>query len=383
MIIRSTHIARRSRSSRTGPTTRRYTACRSSTRSSGSASWRLPATEVAGSRSRSPPSWRCACWPSPAGTPDWSSQSSLTSFRAPGSRPIIYWGERGPDALLTSHVLIALGDALKEDPQALCDTALRYQIARNSERSPRVYILNQLGILQQQKASIWWMRLCPGAITRMVDEIGSTAPAADDPQLGSILSVQVPRMYLKSDLKLDDEAFVAVHLSDLHVSEHYAFQLPTARSIQNDHANSVVDLLVEDLKRLNLIRFENGKAVESRLDLLVMSGDFVWSGKENQDFLRARDVIEDLFDKTLLGADRLIMVAGNHDLEWSPNERAEISHGDVSSANYGAFAELLRSRKPTEADLVTINSRSGKRKLRPGSKKRDGSRSASSPTRTS
>jgi 3',5'-cyclic AMP phosphodiesterase CpdA len=278
--------------------------------------------------------------------------------------PDHYWGERGPDVLLRSPVLLALGEALKEDPHALCHTALEFRVAKYSKRSVRIDVLTQLGILQRLGISSWMLRLCPGAITRMVEEIGTQPHPEMDRKVGSVLSVQVPRMYLEGDLKIDDEAFVAVHLSDLHVSEHHAFQLPTTLSIQNEHARPVVDLLVEDLKSLELVKWDDSHVVETRVDALILSGDFVWNGKENQDFHRARDVVKDILKKIGLGPDRLVMVPGNHDLEWGAGQRAQVAHGDVSLENYKAFAELLRSRMPTQADLVTILSRSKTRKLR-------------------
>jgi len=189
----------------------------------------------------------------------------------------------------------------------------------------------------------------------MVEEIDEQAKATR-PRIGTVLSMEMPRMFLEGDLEFDEQTFVTVHLSDLHVSDKHGFRLPSVRSIQNQNARSVADLLFEDLKALELI---------GKLDVLIVSGDFVWDGKKNEDFHRAREVIEAILEKTGLGRDRLVMVPGNHDIEWGAGELARATHEHVSRENYDAFSELLRQRRPDQkADLVVIPSRSGSRKLR-------------------
>jgi len=257
--------------------------------------------------------------------------------------------------LLGSSILIRIGDALSEDPEGYCTTALEYTRPRYPERSVRVDVLHQLGVLQRERASSWSMRLCSGVIETMVRNIAVEAPDAPS-RVGTVLRLSEPRMFLKGDLELEEDSFVVVHISDLHVSaEHHAFFLPGYRSSQNEHARELCVLLAEDLQSLNLI---------GRLDAIVASGDFVWNGKDHSDFGRAREVLQKMLTQVGLTPDRLMLIPGNHDVEWDPSPGAATNSAGTSRGNYDDFVELLCKRRQQDVDIVSVVSRSGNRRLR-------------------
>jgi 3',5'-cyclic AMP phosphodiesterase CpdA len=105
--------------------------------------------------------------------------------------------------------------------------------------------------------------------------------------------------------------------------------------------------------------------LEGRVDALVLTGDFAWSG-ETDEFRLARALIDELIKRLKLSLDHVLLVPGNHDMTWNPSPLAPAhDKQSVSRANYDDFIELLKQKRPTsESELLPIVSRSGRIKLR-------------------
>ena len=102
-----------------------------------------------------------------------------------------------------------------------------------------------------------------------------------------------------------------LHLSDLHFGAEASQKISQTLL---DYRKNTLDSLIAFLERLS---FENKPQV------VVVSGDIGWSGKEN-DYNAAKDWLQKLLKATKLGPDKLCLVPGNHDLDRSKIEQQEI-----------------------------------------------------------
>jgi predicted MPP superfamily phosphohydrolase len=249
-----------------------------------------------------------------------------------------------------SHILTVVQRALEEDPLGYASTALEYRTSATPEfHSLRVDVLRELGILQ--RVSIAHVRLCPGVITRMIERIHDRA-SRSAARLGSVLTDKGTRIYEAGNVPLTDDDLVVLHLSDLHVGQKYRFRLEWPGNALNIDQSALSDLIAADLKALGLL---------GRVDVVVVSGDFTWEATA-EEFHRARDVLRDLMARVGLPEaerSRLVLVPGNHDVNWKPGPFSAGRHG-----HYADFDELLRGKRPSEAGLKTVLSTSGRVRLR-------------------
>ena len=270
------------------------------------------------------------------------------------SLPAGSWEDYSRALFRSSAVLEDLSRALEEDPEGYCKTALEYRKAAGPEpNSIRIYMLRQLGILQHHSAAT--VELCPGAITTLVERYGTRA-AGVSPRVGTIFSDQTPRMVFEpGPIEPSDDDLVVLHLSDLHVGNHYRHRLTWPGGQLNPGENSAGELLRDDLNSLGLL---------GRIDGLVLSGDFVWDG-EMVEFQRAKDVIEEILSTIGLGSDRMLLIPGNHDLCWDPGELASMPLGNrASRENYDDFLRLLGRPPGKYLDTLEITNRAGNARLR-------------------
>jgi hypothetical protein len=268
--------------------------------------------------------------------------------------------DREEDALAllrSSPTLESITRVLEEDAEAYCRTAMQYVKPDIPERnSPRIHVLHQVGVLIKVRSSMF--QLCPGAIARLVEDTWDRLPDAPA-NIGLLANPEGPCPFaIGRTMELSDDDFVILHLSDLHVSaDYYRFRLalPDGRT-KNAGELAATDLLYHDLREMGL---------EKRVDALVLTGDFTWFAKLDE-FSRAREVIREIMERLCLTADRVLLIPGNHDMEWNPPELAPTHyHKRVSREAYNIFVELLLGAKPNgESELLPVVSRSGRRKLR-------------------
>jgi predicted phosphodiesterase len=259
-----------------------------------------------------------------------------------------------------SAILETLRKALSQDPRGLTEVALKYKNGRvwADYDNPNVQFLRQIGVIQG--TSCCRAELCPGIIHDLV--VGVNEASSDTRPLGTLVSELGPRVYdgTAENLVASDKDFVVVHLSDLHVGPKYGYRLPAKVSGRSeDIRRSAAQLLQSDLRTLGL---------EDRIDLLVISGDF--TDKAGMDeFNRARELVAETLASVGLDCNRLIITAGNHDVQWNPPALAQTQmRSGVSRENFEIFSELLGCKRKGAPECTAILSstlsRDGMRELR-------------------
>lgn len=128
-----------------------------------------------------------------------------------------------------------------------------------------------------------------------------------------------------------------VHLTDIHVGPEYAFAPPLADGDMQDELLS--EAVREDLCKVGV--------ADTDVFGLVVSGDLTWSGEPHQ-FSNAREVVERLANYLALHPSQVMLVPGNHDVEWLEDDaidtNAELNYRQFCRAYYQADAsdELMR-----------------------------------------
>jgi leucyl aminopeptidase (aminopeptidase T) len=240
--------------------------------------------------------------------------------------------------------------ALREKCCAVRKAEPRYPEAR----SPRIDVLTQLGILQRASPSTR-ICLCKGAITSLVEGVARQQASASH-RIGTLVSDMGPRIFVAEELHPDDDDLVVIHLSDLHIGSEYRHLLRSKTATKNLEQRSLGELPQEDLRSLSL---------ERRVDAIVLSGDVVSDAAKWDQFLRAREVIQEMLEKINVPIERLLVIPGNHDVDWAPNELSNVESGrPVSFENYRAFIELLGKRENQDVAFLSLVSRAGRVRLR-------------------
>jgi predicted phosphodiesterase len=249
----------------------------------------------------------------------------------------------------SSSILEGLSAALRRDPESLSKTALEYVVPRGAEDSIRIQTLRELGILIRDRPSSKLM-LCPGVITDLVKEVAQ-GPFSPLGRLGSVAAEIGPRIFEGGNVTIDDDDFVVVCISDLHVSEdQYGFEMPDpAGSIKTGRA-SLGQLLIEDIQKLELL---------DRVDLLVIAGDIAGNGKADE-YDSAEFLIRELMTKLKLDTTKILIVPGNHDMDWDPGKLAVLEpNRPVSASGFNRLLRFLQKETKEDIDVVTVPSRSG------------------------
>ncbi len=241
------------------------------------------------------------------------------------------------------RILHELQRRLAQQPTTFCAEALRHQKARLfPPKTPDPQYLTELGILV--RSGMNRLVMCPGVIAGVVEDMSTTVGAAAKEPGSSV----EPARELDLDLgetTIDDDDFLIVHISDLHVGPDFRFHLTTRDFEGRKKAHQ---LLREDLDQFG---------IRSRIDALVVSGDFVEQGADFGQFQRALEVVEAIRNDLELDPSRVVAVAGNHDLDWQPSEYSERQEKTgVSRENYETFYRLL-GKEPCSASLTRIPSR--------------------------
>jgi len=84
-----------------------------------------------------------------------------------------------------------------------------------------------------------------------------------------------------------------IHFSDLHFGKH------------NERIERMLPVLIEELKKIN---------DEGKIDLILFSGDLVWTGDDDQNFKNAKiNFIDPILTSLNITQDNLILTQGNHD----------------------------------------------------------------------
>lgn len=265
-----------------------------------------------------------------------------------------YWNFEARNLLGRSQIMEQLRYDIQEDPISLAKTALEFITPNYPVEfgSPRIHTLRQLGIIHWVNEST--AKLCDGVIKQLIEQIGRTNSIN---RLGTVESNTGIKRFDENEFTLNDDDIVVIHISDLHIGEDYAFRFTCQGKVFNDGKESLAIILNNDLKNLGL---------EKQVDCLVISGDIVCCGTHDE-FMRAEKIIMDILNTISLSKEKLVIVAGNHDLNWKPSEFAEImlSNNKVSREPYDNFVKKLgKNIKNPLVELTSIISKSGRKKLR-------------------
>ena len=252
-----------------------------------------------------------------------------------------------------SHVLREIERSLQVDRVGFSETALRYRDWGMPEaNTPRVALLRQFGVLQTNESLS--VRLFAGSIAALVERIAEASRdlAPDD---GTMVRPVGPRLWQRGRIPLTPDDLVIVHISDLHVSrEHYRFRFVAGDVVHLPDEPSADEVLGDDLEGLGLL---------DRIDGLVISGDFVWSGSDPE-FRRSRQVVKDIVTRLGLSSDKVLLIPGNHDVDWDPGDMATRSvNTDVSREAFDDFLQYFGQRAD-DFQVLRLTSRSGNNRLR-------------------
>jgi predicted phosphodiesterase len=266
-----------------------------------------------------------------------------------GEVPGDYWTAQAPRLLRTSSIRESLHRALAGDARlgAVARVYVEPQPVTDDFARPELQVLRQLGILT-------WVGpatavLCEGVIRELVEERAAGATAAVHPSSAG------PSAIALDGAPPGEDDLVILHLSDIHLGDHYPFRKPGASKMEERALRSAGELLSQDLERLKLT---------GRVDALVASGDFSSRGKMGE-LRRARDVVEELMKAAGLDEEKLLVIAGNHDVDRAPEEQdRKVEETGVSRENYVTFREILGKRGDPPAELLEVPSRSGGTVLR-------------------
>lgn len=243
----------------------------------------------------------------------------------------------------SSVVMRDLFSALDEAPPSLAEVGTRFateQFDRSSD--PQVRSLYYLGALYRVRPHT--MKLFDGAIGKMVRQIAKARRT-------STIDA-TPRSEVREG-QYDDDDFVVVHLSDLHVGRYYRHRLTWKGHSLNASAASAGELLKRDIESLKLV---------GRIDALVVTGDFVWEGVRFEEYLRAMDVLVEIQEALAIKRSRVHLVPGNHDIAWNPGVEAATSH--VAEASHEFFDAFLKQFfGKANSPVMSIASRNGRRRL--------------------
>jgi predicted phosphodiesterase len=262
-----------------------------------------------------------------------------------GEVPGDYWTVQAPRLLRTSSILESLHHALAGDARlgAVARAYVEPQPVTDDFARPELQILRQLGLLT-------WIGpatavLCEGVIRELVEEKTAGATIAVHP------AATGPSAIALNGAPPGEDDLVILHLSDIHLGGQYRFRKPGASGLESRALRSAGELLSQDLERLKLT---------GRVDALIASGDFSSRGKIGE-LRRARDVVEELMQAAGLDREKLLVIAGNHDVDQAPEEQdRKIAETGISRDNYATFRELLGKPGDPSSELLEVPSRSGR-----------------------
>lgn len=133
-----------------------------------------------------------------------------------------------------------------------------------------------------------------------------------------------------------------LHLSDLHFGEHHAYKNPLATS-QPTSKEPLIHELIDDLKCL-------GENFLNEIALVIITGDLTWAANPHE-FSNANSFIAQLKQELGLGSEHVIVVPGNHDIEWINNFGKIDTNAEL---NYRNFYKELYSSSPLDS-ILKIN----------------------------
>lgn len=139
----------------------------------------------------------------------------------------------------------------------------------------------------------------------------------------------------------DDSPYI-LHLSDLHFGDNHAYKNPLSVSSPTSK-ELMIDALVGDLADL-------GQEYVHGIGLVIISGDISWSANPHE-FSNAIEFIGKLKHELGVGSEHIIVVPGNHDIEWIKDNGNIDTNAEL---NYINFYKNIYNSVPLES-MIRIN----------------------------
>lgn len=264
------------------------------------------------------------------------------------------WDRTISPTLTDTKVLESLRAAISDDKTGLARTALDFVEPNYAVEydSPRFSHLRRLGVLHRHSES--QLVLIGGSIRSLMEGMARNSTSED--RVGTVLGESGMSMFLEECYVPDPDDFVVVHVSDVHIGPDHGFRLSFSGKTINAESSKLSGLLRRDLEGLGLL---------GRVDSLVISGDLVCRGVHDE-FCRASEVLQELLKDLNLSKDQLMLVPGNHDVQWDPGEFSPTVPGNrqLSRDGYDMLLKLLGKNPQTSFEQIIITSKGGHRRLR-------------------
>ncbi len=251
-----------------------------------------------------------------------------------------------------SKIMERIRAAISDDSTGLCATAVGHvtPMMPSEYRSPRIQMLRQLGILRWDSA--YEARMCRGVVGEMVSALAGQDRKA---RLGTVTGMAGISRFEGGEFSPSDSDIVVVHISDLHFGEDFGYKLDVRGRAINESQADITTLLESDIRSQNL---------QGRIDAIVISGDVACSGT-SPEYCRALDVLTGLANALNVKKEHIVVVPGNHDLQWNPGEFSRREGGrNVSREGFDNFVSSLCGKPPASSDMLQLVSRDGKTGLR-------------------
>lgn len=139
-----------------------------------------------------------------------------------------------------------------------------------------------------------------------------------------------------------ENASYILHLSDLHFGDNHAYKNPLSTTLPTSK-ELMVDALVGDLTDL-------GNEYVNGIGLVIISGDISWAANPHE-FSNAIEFITKLKQELGIGSEHIIVVPGNHDIEWLQDDGKIDTNAEL---NYRNFYKDIYNSLPLNS-MVRIN----------------------------
>ena len=133
-----------------------------------------------------------------------------------------------------------------------------------------------------------------------------------------------------------------LHLSDLHFGDYHAYRNPLAKG-KMPSKEFLFDELISDLKSIE-------PDIVNNIGLILVTGDLTWRSDPHE-FSNASAFFEQLRIECGLSSHHIVVVPGNHDIEWLDSS-GKID--DNAELNYRNFYQGLYNSRPTKTLLKII-----------------------------
>lgn len=133
-----------------------------------------------------------------------------------------------------------------------------------------------------------------------------------------------------------------LHLSDIHFGEQHAYKHPLAKNSLIGK-ETLVDELIEDIRSWK-------RELLNEIGLIFITGDLTWKASPHE-FSNAEEFIEQLSKKLGLSRHHIVIVPGNHDIEWI-NTAGTIDPN--AELNYRNFYRNIYNVTPLDSLLKII-----------------------------